>query len=134
MTLEDAARESRGRFKPSATGGYERGERAITLERFCELCELYGVTPDRLLAEVRAKLAPEGRREVVINLSRLSLLEAHEARVIADFVHKVRLQRADYLADVITLRSGDLETLAFASRQKTRNLLTNLAPALSGNE
>lgn len=130
MTLDDLERESRGRFKPSAVGGYERGERSISLERFCDLAEAYGIPADRLLAELRARLAPEGRREVVIDLNRLPLLEVHEARAIADFVHKVRLQREDYLTDVISLRSGDIETLALASHQKPRILLAKLSPAL----
>ncbi|MGH2699518.1 MAG: helix-turn-helix domain-containing protein [Actinomycetota bacterium] len=45
MTLDDVRRRSRGRFKSSAVGGYERGERAISLERFCDLSEMYGVPP-----------------------------------------------------------------------------------------
>ncbi|MGH2699517.1 MAG: hypothetical protein ACRDJL_10035 [Actinomycetota bacterium] len=73
---------------------------------------------------------PEGRREVVIDLNRLSRLEVHEARVIADFAHRVRLQRQDYLTDVVTLRSGDIDMLALESSQKPRQLLAKLRPAL----
>lgn len=130
MTLYDVQVKSSGKFKPSVVGGYERGERSISVERFCNLSEVYGIPADRLLAELRAELAPEGRREAVIDLNRLSLLEVHHARVIADFVHKVRLQREDYLTDVVTLRAGDVEALAFASRQTPRKLLADISPAL----
>lgn len=130
MTLHDVQVRSEGRFKPSAVGGYERGERSISIERFCDLAKIYGVPADRLLAEFQAKLVPEGRREAVIDLNRLSLLEVDHAKVVADFIHKVMLQREDYLTDVITLRAGDIETLAITSRQTPRRLLSNISAAL----
>ncbi|MGH2677820.1 MAG: helix-turn-helix domain-containing protein, partial [Actinomycetota bacterium] len=43
LTLRDVASLSDRRFKPSALGGYERGERSISLERFTELSSVYGV-------------------------------------------------------------------------------------------
>src|SRR5207244_4441372 len=46
FTLRDVHVRSRGRFKPSAVGGYERGERAISLDRFSQLAELYDCPPD----------------------------------------------------------------------------------------
>lgn len=130
MTLNELQVKSAGKFKPSAVGAYERGERSISIERFCNLCEIYGTPADRLLAEMLAELAPEGRRETVIDLNRLSLLEVDQAKVVADFVHKVRLQREDYLTDVVTLRAGDIESLAFASRRTPRRLLADISPAI----
>lgn len=130
MTLYDVQESSNGRFKPSAVGGYERGERSVSIERFCQLAEVYGVPADRLLAEFRAEVVPEARREAIVDLNRLSLLEVKQAKVVADFVHKVMLQRQDYLTDVITLRAGDIETLAINSRETPRTLLQNISPAL----
>jgi transcriptional regulator with XRE-family HTH domain len=52
LTLRDVGRLSARTFSPTAVAGYERGERAITLERFCLLADLYGISPDRLLAEI----------------------------------------------------------------------------------
>jgi transcriptional regulator with XRE-family HTH domain len=52
LTLRAVWRRSGGRFKPSALGGYERGERSISLDKFCGLAAIYGVAADRLLAEV----------------------------------------------------------------------------------
>ncbi len=130
MTLNDVEMKSGGGFKPSAVGGYERGERSISVERFCNLCKIYGIPPDRLLAELQVELGPDGRREAVIDLNRLSLLEVTQARLVADFVHKVRSQREDYLTDVITLRAGDIESLAFAAHETPRKLLADISPAL----
>src|SRR5438309_276528 len=87
LTLRDLMTVSQGRFKASVVGGYERGERAISLERFCDLAVVYGIPPDRLLAEVLGQLEPEGREEVVIDLNRLSLVEESERGPLAEFLH-----------------------------------------------
>jgi len=49
---------SQNRFKPSAVGGYERGERAISLDRFCDLCSIYGVAPEITLARAMGHRIP----------------------------------------------------------------------------
>lgn len=61
LTLRAAATASGSRFKPSSIAGYERGERAITLQRFCDLAVLYGTDAcgllDGILRDARAALA-----------------------------------------------------------------------------
>jgi len=130
LTLYDVQRLSDGRFKPSSVGGYERGERALSMDRFCDLANLYGIPPDRLLGEALKRIDPEGREEILIDLNRLSLIESEDRRLVAEFVHKVQAQRQDYLAEVITLRSGDLEALALTSGKRPTALLAKLRPAL----
>ena len=51
LTLQDVGIRSDGRFTASAVAGYERAERKISLQRFCELADFYGVEPERLLSE-----------------------------------------------------------------------------------
>lgn len=130
LTLQEMQRRSSGRFKPSSVGGYERGERAITLERFCELASLCGVPPDRLLAAVLFDLRPEGRREMVIDLNRLGRIEGQEALLMAEYTHRVREQRGDYLTNIVTLRAGDLEGLALASGLKPQAIMNEVRPAV----
>jgi transcriptional regulator with XRE-family HTH domain len=133
LTLYDVELRSSGRFKPSSVGGYERGERAISLDRFCELAALFGLPPDRLLSDALDLVTPESRKKVVIDLNRLSRVEQtqeEEAHLVAEFVHKVKARRGDYLTEAITLRSGDLEALALASGRNPHELIANLAPAL----
>jgi transcriptional regulator with XRE-family HTH domain len=132
MTLQQVKSRTGGRFKPSALGGYERGERRITLERFCALATLYGVPGDRLLAEALEEMNPQARGEVIIDLNRLSRLETESGRLVAEFVHNVRAQRGDYLSDLITLRSGDLETLSLISNTTPKTLVSRLRPAIRG--
>ena len=66
LTLRDVGVRSGGAFSPTAVAGYERGERSITLERFCLLADLYGVPADRLLAEIVGDAA-----EVIVDLTSL---------------------------------------------------------------
>jgi hypothetical protein len=130
LTLRDVMERSRGYFKPSVLGGYERGERRVPLDRFWMLASLYGKPADRLLAEALQRLHPMGRREVVIDLNRLAFIPDSEGRSIAEFIHVVRTERGDYLSGVITLRSGDVEVLALRSGKSTESLLRSLGPAL----
>jgi transcriptional regulator with XRE-family HTH domain len=132
LTLRDVASSSHGRFKPSVLGAYERGERSISLVRFCELAQTYGIPPDRLLAEVFARLDPSGRYEVAIDLNRLTLVQGHEGKLVAEFVHKLKSQRGDYLTDIITLRSGDIEAISMEVSQSPATLLRTLEPAVRG--
>jgi transcriptional regulator with XRE-family HTH domain len=130
LTLQDVGVLSGGRFKPSALGGYERGERSISLARFTMLASLYGLPADRLLAKTLERVTPLAREELVVDLTKLPLVAEDDARLVAEFIHKVRAQRADYMSDVITLRSGDLEALALTARVHPRTLRTRLEPAL----
>ncbi|HZA26082.1 MAG TPA: helix-turn-helix domain-containing protein [Actinomycetota bacterium] len=130
LTLHDVGVLSGGRFKPSALGGYERGERSISVGRFCSLAALYGVPPDRLLARTLEEASPVSRCELVIDLTKLPLIRGEEVHLVAEFIHRVRAQRGDYLSDVITLRSGDLEALALTTQLKPDALLDSLGPAI----
>jgi transcriptional regulator with XRE-family HTH domain len=134
LTLQDVSRLTAGTFKASVLGGYERGERTISLERFTELARLYGTPADRLLGEVLEMADPQGRAEIVIDLTRLALLDEAEVRAVAEFIHNVRTKRGDYLTDVVSLRSGDVEALALRSGVAPRDLLSRLRPALRGQK
>ncbi|MGZ5352909.1 MAG: helix-turn-helix domain-containing protein, partial [Actinomycetota bacterium] len=48
------------RFKPSSIAGYERGERAISLQRFCDLAELYRTDAGWLLDAILRDARPAG--------------------------------------------------------------------------
>lgn len=69
LTLRQVGERSDGAFKPSAVAGYERGERSISLERFCELCGFYGVAPVQLLAEIMEGVGD--RLDLIVDLTRL---------------------------------------------------------------
>jgi transcriptional regulator with XRE-family HTH domain len=128
LSLEELARRSDGRHKPSSLGGYERGERTLTLPRFCDLAELLGVPPDQLLSQALGRLGPEEHEEVLVDLR--SLPDSPAGRHLARYAHHVRSMRGDFLSTVITLRAGDLRVIARASGIPLRRLLSDLGRAV----
>jgi len=130
LTLREVGMLSRGAFKPSALGGYERGERSISVERFLDLAEIYSVPADQLLVELLASRDRVDRRELVIDLTRLGMVEDPTRAQVAQFIHDVRTRREDYVTEVVTLRSGDLHRIALANGSKPHALLERLRPAL----
>lgn len=125
LTLDDVWLRSAGRFKPSSVGGYERGERSISLDRFCLLAAFYAVPADRLLAAVLEQVNPEGREQLVIDLNELSQLQSSEAEWVSEYINGVLSERGDD-TDVVTLRSGDVEALGLLGGIKSPAVLEKL--------
>ena len=132
FTLREVARASGGRFKATSVAGYERGERSITLERFCELCRFYAMAPDRLLADIVR--AAEGHAEPEIDPKILESLGSEEGALVAGFVRQVRALRAEPGVDTIVLRTGDLEVLATAAGKRPEDLADLLRPGRTDND
>lgn len=132
LTLRAVQTGSRGRFSPSAVGGYERGERAISVVRFCELARLYRTPPDRLLREALDRVEPPVHEQVVVDLTRISLLPYPEQGLTSDLVHGLKSRRGDVAGTVVSLRSGDIEALAIEHDRTPEDLMRTLGPALSG--
>jgi len=124
MTLRDLATASAGRFKPTSVAGYERGERSISLIRFCELCRMFDVPADRLLAEILRVTGDE--TALRIDLKHLERLAPSERDLLSGFVHQVISLRRPEDGDAIAVRLGDVEVLASASgrtSQELRNIM-----------
>lgn len=130
LTLREASDASGDRFRPSAIGGYERGERSISVERFYDLAMLYGVPADRLLGDVLERLMPTGRAEIVVDLTQLELLPGEEPRLAAELVDRVRRERRGEAGNLVSLRAGDLQALALASRLDPGDLIRRLERAI----
>lgn len=120
LTLREVAAVSGGRFKATSVASYERGERAISVVRLCELSRFYGVPPDRLLGEIiRRVIATE---EPIIDLATLESLGSEEAALVSGFVQQVRALRGEPVDVAIVLRVGDLEVLATAAGKRPDEL------------
>ena len=57
LSLQGVEEKSNGRWKAVVVGSYERGDRAVTVQRLAELAEFYGVPVGELLPE-GATIAP----------------------------------------------------------------------------
>lgn len=130
LTLRDVGARSNGRLKPTAVAGYERGERGISVRRFWELCELYGVRPAAVLAEIVQ--GAEGRPPVVLDLARVGELDSLEARLASRFIEEILSLRGERENDTLTLRGDDVELLATAAGDRPEEFLRSIAPALRG--
>lgn len=64
LTLQGVGERSAGTFSPTAVAGYERGERRISLQRFCDLARLYDIRPELLLTEIME--AVDGVPDVIV--------------------------------------------------------------------
>jgi transcriptional regulator with XRE-family HTH domain len=128
LTLRDVGERSQGRFKPTAVAGYERAERSISLERFCELSELYDMAPERLLSQILWRM--RDRPEATIDRAKVSGLPSEERGTLSGFIDQVRTMRNDARDDTITLRVRDLEVLATVSGQRLDTFLEHVRPAL----
>lgn len=133
MTLRDVAEASGGTFKPTSIAGYERGERAITLERFMMLCQLYGTPAEHVIDEIQRGLAvrSEAEGETAIDLTVLESLGSPEAALLSGFVRQVSALRGERSTGTIMLRAGDLAVLATAAGRDPEELLEELRPAVS---
>jgi hypothetical protein len=130
MSLRDLERSSGGRFKPSAVGGYERGERDISTERLVELAYAIGTRPDALLSDSLRRLFVEGYREVSIDLTKLHEARGPEVEIVEGFARRVRQERGDLEAGVLTVRAGDLQIIAGEAGTDVPSLLEAIQPAV----
>jgi transcriptional regulator with XRE-family HTH domain len=128
LSLMELSARSRGRFKPSSLGGYERGERALTLERFCMIADLLNRPADQLLGEILDHLRPDARREMVIDLR--SLPASAEGRAVAKHAHELKTKRGDFLSQIVKFRASELEVLARTVGSEPRDLVVSLGEAV----
>jgi hypothetical protein len=129
MTLRDVGARSNGIFKPTAVAGYERAERGISLERFCDLARCYGMAPERLLLQILWRIA--GGPEPSIDRRKVTELPVEEADVVGAFLQKVDALRGSSDDEVIKVRIQDLEVLATESGHQLEEFLDHIEPALA---
>lgn len=128
LTLRQVASATGGEFKATSVAGYERGERTISVERFCQLCVVYRASPSAVLAEIVG--AVTGTREIVIDLTRLEALGEAERDRVQGFVKNVLARRREPPTQTLVLREGDLEVLASEAGTTLEELAEALQPAI----
>src|SRR5688500_11018333 len=89
LSLHGVEEKSQGRWKAVVVGSYERGDRAVTVQR---------------LAEPPPKL--------VLDLERLATVPAEKAGPLQRYAATIQSQRGDYNGKVLSIRQDDLRTLA----------------------
>ncbi|MDP9496291.1 MAG: transcriptional regulator [Actinomycetota bacterium] len=113
LSLHGVEDKSQGRWKAVVVGSYERGDRAVTVQRLSELAEFYGVPVGELLPQgVAAGGAGEPAARIVIDLEQLQQVPADQAAPLARYAATIQSQRGDYNGRVLSIRHEDLRSLA----------------------
>ncbi len=112
LSLHGVEERSLGRWKAVVVGSYERGDRAVTVQRLAELADFYGVPVSALLPDAGASTVVETPPRLVIDLERLSSVPAERAGPLARYAATIQSQRGDYNGKVLSIRQDDLRTLA----------------------
>lgn len=132
LTLRQVAGLSQNRFKATSVAGYERGERTISLERFLDLCDVYGISASAVLAEIVRAVG--GKLEQEIDLTLLEKMGTANGTLLSSFVRQIRAQRGEPVSETIVLREADLDVLATAAGTTREELAEALEPAIRRDE
>jgi transcriptional regulator with XRE-family HTH domain len=128
LALRNVSILSSGRFKPSSLASYERGERALSVERFLLLADIYRIPAARLMAQISRRV--EGRPPIMVDIRNAYSIGGVEGAVLAGFVHEVIALRQQQATEAISLRDGDLEVLATAAGRQVEEFMEAIEPAL----
>jgi transcriptional regulator with XRE-family HTH domain len=116
LSLHGVERKSAGKWKAVVVGSYERGDRAVSVQRLAELADFYGVPVSDLLPAEETPFAggstgtPLSR--IVLNLDKVAALADGQADILRRFTASIQRQRGDIGARTLPVRHEDLRTLA----------------------
>ncbi|MEZ0089868.1 transcriptional regulator [Streptacidiphilus sp. EB129] len=126
LSLHGVEEKSQGRWKAVVVGSYERGDRAVTVQRLAELAEFYGVPVQELLPGSTPGGAAEPPPRLVLDLERLSQVPSEKAGPLQRYAATIQSQRGDYNGKVLSIRQDDLRTLAVIYDQPASLLIDQL--------
>ncbi|MEZ5115646.1 MAG: transcriptional regulator [Candidatus Nanopelagicales bacterium] len=112
LSLHGVEEKSQGRWKAVVIGSYERGDRAVTVQKLAELADFYGVPVSELLPDAAPAATAEPPARLVLDLERLGQVPAEKAGPLARYAAAIQAQRGDYNGRVLSIRQDDLRTLA----------------------
>ena len=130
LSLHGVEEKSEGRWKAVVVGSYERGDRAVTVQRLAELADFYGVPVQALLPDAPATGSSEPQPKLVLDLERLQSVPAEKAGPLARYAATIQGQRGDYNGKVLSIRQDDLRTLAVIYDQPP-SMLTEGTPRVN---
>lgn len=112
LTLRECEEASNGRFKAVVVGSYERGTRAISIERLQELADFYQV-PIQYFFEVGQKSVKSEISRYLFDLRKLEQSRTFDKsleRTAQVLLYFTRL-RGDWNGEVLSIRSSDGDLL-----------------------
>jgi transcriptional regulator with XRE-family HTH domain len=126
LSLHDVEKQSNGRWKAVVVGSYERGDRAISVHKLADLAEFYGAPVAQLLPDGGdAGTAPPAPK-VVVDLSRLGVLNDPASDPLSRYLAAIQSMRGDYNGKVLSMRQDDLRALAIVYDETPLELVDRL--------
>ena len=128
LSLHGVENKSKGRWKAVVIGSYERGDRAVTVQKLAELANFYGVPVEELLPEgsAAAPAAQEAPDRLVLDLERLKEVRSEESGRLTRYAKTIQAQRGDYNGRVLSIRQEDLRTLSVIYEEQPSMLQARL--------
>ncbi len=111
--LTDVETQSGGEFKASVVGAYERGERALTVQRLVRLAGMYGIALDNILP------GRSSRSETTIDLTTPERLDGTDGAIIDRFLGTIQMMRRSTPGE-LSVRNSDLKILSAMLAEVTR--------------
>jgi transcriptional regulator with XRE-family HTH domain len=112
LSLQGVEQRSSGRWKAVVVGSYERGDRAITVQRLAELAEFYEVPVASLLPDTSPSEAAAAPPRLVLDLDRLAQVPGDTGQPLERYAQTIQEQRGEHGASSLSIRAEDLRTLA----------------------
>lgn len=119
LTLRQCEELSEGKFKAVVLGSYERGTRAISLERLQELANFYQVPIRYFFAGEESKEVNHGRR-VVFDLRKMKQDTYREDGLdrIKALLNKIAAKRGDWSGEILSIRESDGDFFSIISNDE----------------
>jgi transcriptional regulator with XRE-family HTH domain len=127
LTLHGFEELSNGAVKAVVLGSYERGTRAISLERLEQLAEIYEVPLQYFLGMAIDK-KEESQQGFIFDLRRIgkrSNLPPH-LELVKRYISAIARKRSDWNGEVISLRRTDSDCLAMLGDKEIVELTSEL--------
>jgi len=116
LSLHGVERKSGGKWKAVVVGSYERGDRAVSVQRLAELADFYGVPVSDLLPPEDSPFSSGSTStplsRIVLNIEKVNGLTDGHADILQRFVSSIQRQRGNVGARTMPVRHEDLRTLA----------------------
>lgn len=130
-SLADVEVLSKGQIKAVVLGSYERCDRAMSLSRTIELATLFNVPLAQLLCGSEKSEPACLRPTIMIDLRRSRALcekrtepDDQLLTAFSTFISWILNRRCDWNGEVMSLREGDLATLALMAFRSEKEVLT----------
>ena len=120
LTLHAVEEKSGGAWKAVVIGSYERGDRAVSVQRLADLADFYGIPVPQCLPTDQVRPSVGSGVTVVLNLTRLRELPAPQVGPLARYAATIQTQRGNHNTDhntdhdvtTLSIRAEDLLALA----------------------